>query len=208
MSVLDGYVAGSSGVVPPVVNPPEPDGGGFVDPATRNELEYGKGYAGGRSTGDSASDYDRRLFSESFFSGGSPASSYFSGFPGSDEAWFSDDLRRQLYLNEQQQNFNSLEAEKNRSFQRQMADSEYSRAYNQLRDLGLNPALLLGSGSFSAAVPSGSLASAAGSSVYSGDLLSQTASENHKDRATRIAGVAIGAIITALGMLAKSYFFG
>lgn len=60
--------------------------------------------------------------------------------------------------------FQSSEAQKNRLFQEQMSNSAYQRAYNDLKQTGLNPYLILSKG-MSASVPSGSVPSGSSSSV-------------------------------------------
>lgn len=66
-------------------------------------------------------------------------------------------------LQQQQQDFNSAEAEKDRQFQEYMANTQYQRGVADLRAAGLNPWLAVqGSG---AAVPGGATATSSAASV-------------------------------------------
>ena len=66
-------------------------------------------------------------------------------------------------LQQQQQEFNSAEAEKDRQFQEYMANTQYQRGVADLRAAGLNPWLAV-QGS-SAAVPGGATATSSAASV-------------------------------------------
>lgn len=62
---------------------------------------------------------------------------------------------QQNFLN-QQMEFNRVEAEKNREFQREMSNTAFQRMAEDLKKAGFNPALLLNGGG--ASTPTGSLA--------------------------------------------------
>lgn len=61
-----------------------------------------------------------------------------------------------------QQEFNASEAEKQRQYEKEMANSAYQRAAKDMQEAGLNPGLMYGSGS-AAATPSGASANSAAS---------------------------------------------
>lgn len=68
------------------------------------------------------------------------------------------DWEREKASQNQQQAYNSAEAQKNRDFQREMSNSAYQRGAEDLKKAGYNPALVTGGASASS--PSGSSASA------------------------------------------------
>lgn len=74
-----------------------------------------------------------------------------------------EDFIRDIQKMQYQNNFNSLEAEKQRAFEKELANSSYQRAVRDMKLAGINPIFALGNGG--ASVPSG--ASASGSSAYS-----------------------------------------
>lgn len=68
------------------------------------------------------------------------------------------DWEREQIATQQQQQYNSAEAQKNRDFQREMSNSAYQRGAADLKKAGYNPALVTGGASASS--PSGNSASA------------------------------------------------
>lgn len=88
--------------------------------------------------------------------------------------------------NELTRAFNAAEAEKARAFQQEQSKTQYLRAADQLRQLGINPAVLAFGGSAgSAASMSGTSASASGSSGgshhVSGSSWSRSAANGFSD---------------------------
>lgn len=72
----------------------------------------------------------------------------------------------------QQQNaFNASEAQKNRDWQEYMSNTAYSRAYNDLTSLGINPYVMFGGGASAASTPTGSSGRAAGSHHSGGNVV-------------------------------------
>ena len=55
--------------------------------------------------------------------------------------------------------FNSAEAQKNRDYQTLMSNTQYKRAMKDMRNAGLNPALMYAKGGMSAGTPTGAVAS-------------------------------------------------
>lgn len=99
---------------------------------------------------------------------------------------------------------NSLEAQKQRDFEERMSNTAYKRAAAQLRELGINPYVLL-SGFSAASTPSGSSASApvgnsvSGSSAYAsvyGSNAAAAASRYAADRRYRAS--IIGSVVSNL----------
>ncbi len=72
------------------------------------------------------------------------------------------------YFNKQnikeQNEFNAAEAEKQRQFEKEMSNTAYQRAYEDMRKAGLNPNLAGGQGG--ASTPSGSAATSAGTAQF------------------------------------------
>lgn len=72
-----------------------------------------------------------------------------------------NDLIRQMQYLQAEQQFNSAEAEKNRSWQTEMSNTAYQRAVKDMQLAGINPILAYSNGGSS--TPSGSSASSSGS---------------------------------------------
>lgn len=72
---------------------------------------------------------------------------------------------RQKELNEQMMNFNREEAQKNRDWQQNMANTIYTRSVENMKEAGINPILAAGMGLSGAQVGSGAQASIGGSSA-------------------------------------------
>lgn len=102
--------------------------------------------------------------------------------------WYYQNL-----LNKQQQEYNSLEAEKARDFQQELRDTSITSAYKQYDELGVNPLLALGSSG--PGVVSASTQAATGSSGE--------ASSGNSAGAIAAAGLA-GALAKAIAVIAKS----
>lgn len=62
-------------------------------------------------------------------------------------------------LQEDQQAFNSEEAQKQREWEEQMSNTAYQRGTADMENAGLNPAMMYASGANAASTPSGSMAS-------------------------------------------------
>ncbi|UPW41619.1 DNA pilot protein [Peromfec virus RodF8_38] len=80
--------------------------------------------------------------------------------------WFNaqniaaEDFNREALLNEYNNNFNALEAQKSRDWQEYMSNTSYQRAVQDMQKAGINPILAYSNGG--ASTPSGSTASASG----------------------------------------------
>lgn len=99
----------------------------------------------------------------------------------------------QTLLNNQQQEYNALEAEKARDFQREMRDTSITSAYKQYDELGVNPLLALGSSG--PGVVSATSQAATGSAGE--------ASSGNSAGAIAAAGLS-GALAKAIAIIAKS----
>lgn len=87
--------------------------------------------------------------------------------------------------------FSSVEAQKNRDFQEYMSNTAYSRAFQDMKSVGLNPYLM----SSGASTPSGTTAqTVSAQSERAGGSFAR----KHSDQVTRIISVLAN---TALGML-------
>lgn len=77
--------------------------------------------------------------------------------------WFTGNLdyQRQLELQGIANRFSASEAQKQRDFEEHMSNTAYSRAVSDMRNAGINPYLLYGSGkAMAASTPAGSSATA------------------------------------------------
>lgn len=74
-------------------------------------------------------------------------------------------FQRQKELNQMTMDFNSKEAEKQRNWEANMANSIYTRSVKNMREAGINPVLAAGMGLSGASVSSGATASFGGSSA-------------------------------------------
>lgn len=74
-------------------------------------------------------------------------------------------FQRQLYLNALTMDYNSREAEKQRNWQEEMANTIYTRSVKNMREAGINPVLAAGMGLSGANVSSGATASFGGSTA-------------------------------------------
>lgn len=82
------------------------------------------------------------------------------------------DYDRTLELLKFEQAFNREEAQKNRDFQKMMSNTSFQRAYNDLKQAGFNPALMVGLGG--ATTPTGSNAFSTSKNVIpSGNQMTQ-----------------------------------
>lgn len=107
----------------------------------------------------------------------------------------SAQAQNQLGLNEQQQAFNSAEAEKNRQWEQMMRDTSITSAWNQYEKLGVNPLLALDSGN--------GVTSAASTAATSGNGTAALA-QNQAGSLAMASAVGISAILTAVAkMVAK-----
>lgn len=73
--------------------------------------------------------------------------------------------QRQKELNEATMNFNREEAQKNRDWQEQMANTIYTRSIENMKQAGINPILAAGIGLSGASVTSGAQANISGSTA-------------------------------------------
>ena len=73
--------------------------------------------------------------------------------------------QRQKELNQTMMEFNSKEAEKQRNWETEMANSIYTRSVKNMKEAGINPVLAAGMGLSGASVSSGATASIGGSSA-------------------------------------------
>lgn len=101
----------------------------------------------------------------------------------------SAQAENQKELNEQQQAFNSAEAEKNRQWEQQMRDSSITSAWNQYKSLGVNPLLALDSGN--------GVTSAASTAATSGNGAAALA-QNQTGSLAMASAVGISAILNAV----------
>lgn len=101
----------------------------------------------------------------------------------------SAQAENQKELNEQQQAFNSAEAEKNRQWEEQMRDSSITSAWNQYKSLGVNPLLALDSGN--------GVTSAASTAATSGNGTAALA-QNQTGSLAMASAVGISAILNAV----------
>lgn len=92
-----------------------------------------------------------------------------------DQAAANNDFYRNLQLLQEQNIFNSAEAQKNRDFQERMSNTAYQRAMQDMKTAGLNPILAYQQGGASS--PSGSSASS-GSGGSSRSSRSKTVSND------------------------------
>lgn len=82
----------------------------------------------------------------------------------------------QLALQQQAQNYNSLEAEKARQFTKEMDDTSVQRRVEDIKAAGLNPWLAISGGGLANGAPSGSSAqSSSGSASMANNKLAQAA---------------------------------
>lgn len=79
---------------------------------------------------------------------------------------FINDITGQTAAN----NFNATEAEKQRQFEKEMANSAYQRGIQDIKAAGLNPAMIYANGSGAAATPTGSSASSGKGSYNIGSV--------------------------------------
>lgn len=103
--------------------------------------------------------------------------------------WFKDrETSHALALQQDAQAFNSAEAEKNRAWQQQMAETQYQRTVNDIKAAGLNPWLALQGGLSNTSYGS-SAASSSPASSNGGDDLTKFLSSAVKVMASIIAKI-------------------
>ena len=94
--------------------------------------------------------------------------------------------------------FNAAEAQKNRDYQERLSNTQYLRAAEQLKQLGINPAVLAGSAD-SSALPAGS-----SSSSHSNSVSGASWSRSRSNALSSIASLtrAVASIINVAAVLA------
>lgn len=112
------------------------------------------------------------------------------------------EYQRQLELMSAQQAFNASEAQKNRDFQLELANSAYQRAAQDLKKAGFNPALMLGSSG--AATPSGSMASIGSYSAPSTTSASATRYAAWRSSKTATTNTIINSATSVFNQILKS----
>jgi len=93
--------------------------------------------------------------------------------------------------------FNSAQAELQRQFEKEMSNTAYKRAVKDMRNAGLNPALMYAKGGMSASTPSGAAASSTGAKHGT----TPGAIPNYGSAFAMMVGSAVAAGVTAGGKL-------
>ena len=93
--------------------------------------------------------------------------------------------------------FNSAQAELQRQFEKEMSNSAYKRAARDMRNAGLNPALMYAKGGMSASTPSGAAASSSGAKLGT----TPGAIPNYGSAFAMMIGSAVAAGVTAGGKI-------
>lgn len=105
-------------------------------------------------------------------------------------------FQRDLYKLGVENEFNAVEAQKNRDFQERMRDTEFTSKMEQMKQAGINPVLAFGTSG--AGVPSGSSASSGSGGSSSGNYGGSTRANN--------AGSMLSAIIQGISMVAGGIY--